>query len=130
MSNDNYIFETNDPLGEEVKLKKLTWENHIIGEHPEREHFIGNELFFKRVVENPDYIFKQVSKSGVERLKYTFYGNINDEGNPKIYEVIADHKNEYKDIVTMVPKNSTKLKESEKTKEAKIYDRSTKNKYK
>lgn len=121
----SFTFETQDPFNYEIKLKKETWENHIIGDHPDRENFRGNENFFKGLVEDPDYIFEQKSLSGKNRWNYTAYANINDEGNPKIYHIIADHHEDgYRDIVTIIPKNRTNLStEHEKTKEAKIYDR-------
>ncbi|MEJ7517838.1 hypothetical protein WL507_00655 [Staphylococcus saprophyticus] len=121
----DYIFETQDPLNYDIKLKEETWENHIIGDHSDRENFRGNENFFKSLVEDPDYIFEQKTLSGKTRWNYTTYANIKDEGNPKIYHIIADHhENGYRDIVTIFPKNSTKLSdENEKTKEGKVYDR-------
>ena len=121
MSNKNYIFETKDILGNNVKLKQDTWESHIINEHKEREYFKGNEMFFKEIVENPDYIFEQEAKNGKTRWNYTFYGNIKEEGNPKIYSVIVSDEVTHRDIVTMMPKSNTKLRSDEMSKEAKIY---------
>lgn len=126
MKMNNYIFETKDPLKREIKLKSSTWESHVIGEHAERKHFKGKEKFFQEIVEKPDYIYKQKTKSGKERFRYTFYGNINKEGNPKIYSVIAEDNGYHKDIVTLFESNSTKLKEDEKSEGAKIYDRRSK----
>lgn len=126
MKMNKYIFETKDVLNQNIKLKTSTWESHVIGEHAEREGFKGKEKFFQEIVEEPDYIYKQKSKSGKERFRYTFYGNINEEGNPKIYSVIAEDNGYHNDIVTLFESNSTKLKEDEKSEGAKIYDRRSK----
>lgn len=121
--NIKYIFETKDVLGNEVKLKSNTWEYHVIGEHLERHHFSGKEAFFKQVIEDPDYIFKQNAKSGKTRYNYLAFDNIKDEGNPKIYSVIAEETDAHRDIVTILEKSDSRLKEEERKKEAKIYDR-------
>lgn len=129
---DEFVFETQDPLNYDVKLKKGTWESHIIGDHAEREDFRGNEHFFKSLVEDPDYIYKQKTLSGKARWNYIAYANIKDEGNPKVYSIIAEHhESGYRDIVTIFPKNSTKLNSSDdKSKEGKVYDRRKNNKNK
>lgn len=126
--NEEYVFKTRDPLDNEVRLKKYTWEVHVIGEHSEREHFKGNEDFFEDLVSNPDYIFKQQTLSPKDRWRYSSYGNIKDEGNPKIYNIIVEDNSTHMDIVTILPSNNTKVTEAERTKEAKIYDRRKKNK--
>jgi len=128
--NDNisYVFETKDVLGNDVKLKSNTWEYHVIGEHEERHHFKGNETFFKQVIEEPDYIYEQSAPSGKSRYNYLAFDNINDQGNPKIYSVIAEENENHRDIVTIMERSSTKLKVEERKKEAKIYDRRSKNK--
>lgn len=123
--NEKFIFETKDPLNYDVKLKRNTWQHHIIGDHADRENFKGNENVFKNMVEDPDYIFEQKTLSQKSRWNYTAYGNIKEEGNPKIYHIIVDHHEDgYGDIVTIFPKSKTNLSsENEKTKEGKVYDR-------
>lgn len=125
---NNYIFETKDILGDDIKLKQTTWKRHVIGEHAERENFKNNETFFKEVVENPDYIFQQKTRSNKERYRYTFYGNIEEQGNPKVYSVIAENNGFHKDIVTILHSSNTRLTKEERTEEAKIYDRKSRNK--
>lgn len=126
--NDDYIFSTTDPLDREVRLKKTTWEFHVMNEHEERKHFKGNEDFFENLVSDPDYIFTQESIGPNVRWKYSSYGNIKEEGNPKIYNIIAEDNSNHMDIVTILETSKTQLKESERKKEAKIYDRRKKNK--
>lgn len=76
-------------------------------------------------IQYPDYIYKQKTLSGKARWNYIAYANIKDEGNPKVYSIIAEHhESGYRDIVTIFPKNSTKLNSSDdKSKEGKVYDR-------
>lgn len=126
--NDDYIFSTTDPLDREVRLKRATWEYHVINEHEERKHFKDNEGFFENLVTDPDYIFIQETLGPNIRWKYSSYGNIKEEGNPKIYNIIAEDKSSHMDIVTILETNHTRLKEFERKKEAKIYDRRKKNK--
>ena len=60
---DNWIFETTDPLGSKVVLSQTQWQSHLINNHTVMK---GNEQAIKEAIEDPEAIFKSNSEPNTE----------------------------------------------------------------
>jgi hypothetical protein len=114
-----YIFNTTDPLGREVKLKTTTWHYHVLEEN-ERHELSGQEEEVEKVIQNPYFILPD--KTFETRQNYIDVVNLDTSDKLKSLFVSVDYNNsDYGDIVTVIAKSSVR----ESTERGVIYERST-----
>ena len=96
------MFSTQDPRGQEVVLKKNTWNRHICTGHNE---LFGHDNLVKRTVERPDYIL--VNDRDATRNDYFNLCNVPNNGSLSILKVVVDFSSGTGDIITAYPIKNT-----------------------
>lgn len=102
-----FIFETIDPIDNNVKLSSNTFDFHIAGEngdHPDR-HFLtqGNNIGkVESIIQNPTMILKdRIHDNRINHFGTTYFDSQNTIKNVKIVSEV-DENGDY-EVVTVIP---------------------------
>ena len=118
------IWSALDPLGNEVILKKDTYDYHICGEPKRSEEEVSNLRAVlgdtKKLIEKPRFIYKDINHIQNRRVRYLDTIYLEDLGAIRALVAVVDTDRTPYEVVTYMIKRD--LKQENPTKDMIIYD--------